>query len=43
MEKVTCVGLMLLAAAACQRPKPSNTAATTPPANATYDLLLTGG
>jgi len=43
MEKVTCAGLVLLAATACQRPKPSNTAATPPPANATYDVLLTGG
>ena len=43
MEKVICAGLVLLAVAACQRPKPSNTAATPPPANATYDLLLTGG
>jgi len=43
MEKVTCVGLVLLAAAACQRPKPSNTAAPPPAANASYDVLLTGG
>jgi len=43
MEKVTCAGLVLLAVAACQRPKPSNTAATPPSANASYDLLLTGG
>jgi N-acyl-D-amino-acid deacylase len=43
MEKVTCAGLMLLAAAACQRPKPSNTTATPPPSNASYDVLLIGG
>ncbi|HET9709111.1 MAG TPA: D-aminoacylase, partial [Gemmatimonadales bacterium] len=43
MEKVTCAGLALLAVAACQRPKPSNTAPPPPPTNATYDLLLTGG
>ena len=44
MEKVTRAALVLLALAACQRPKPSNTAATPPAsANATYDVLLTGG
>jgi len=43
MEKVICAGLALLAAAACQRPKPSNTTATPPPSNASYDVLLTGG
>ncbi len=41
MEKVTRAGLLLLAAAACQRQTPSNTAA--PPSTAAYDLLLTGG
>ena len=41
MEKVTRAGLLLLAAAACQKPSPANTAA--PPSTAAYDLLLTGG
>jgi len=41
MEKVTRAGLLLLAAAACQKPSPANTPA--PPSTAAYDLLLTGG